>query len=71
MLAKTIILVIFLFILINLGKALFSLVRQRGQTTQMVKSLTWRIGLSIGLFILLMLGFAFGIIQPHGIVPPH
>jgi hypothetical protein len=34
-----------------------------------VKALTFRIGLSIGLFILLLLGYAAGLLQPHGLRP--
>lgn len=30
-------------------------------------SFKWRIGLSVSLFILLFIAFAFGYIQPHGI----
>jgi hypothetical protein len=33
-------------------------------------ALTWRIGLSLALFVLLMAGFYFGIIEPHGLAPP-
>jgi hypothetical protein len=32
----------------------------------MVKALTWRIGLSVGLFVLLMLAYYQGWISPHG-----
>lgn len=53
----------------SLGVALFGLVRDRGRGTRMVKALTFRIALSIGLFVLLMLGIAAGIIVPHGVTP--
>jgi len=33
----------------------------------MLKSLTWRIGLSVFIFILLLIGQATGLIQPHGL----
>jgi hypothetical protein len=33
----------------------------------MVKSLTWRIGLSVLIFILLLIGQAMGLITPHGL----
>lgn len=64
---KIIIVLLFLGILISLGRALFFLVKDTGETKKTVKSLTWRIGISIGLFILLILGVASGLIQPHGI----
>ncbi len=44
-------------------KALFT--GPRGSTAG-VKALTLRVGLSIGLFIVLMILYAFGIIQPRG-----
>jgi hypothetical protein len=31
-----------------------------------VRALTWRIGLSVALFLLLLLGWYLGLIQPHG-----
>lgn len=62
---KALIILVMLIILGCLASGLFHLVRDRGQSTRTVKALTWRIGLSLSLFILLMLGFAFGIISPH------
>jgi hypothetical protein len=35
----------------------------------MVRALTWRIGLSVALFVLLMLAWYTGLIAPHGIDP--
>ena len=37
--------------------------------TRTVKALTWRIGLSLVAFAILMIGAATGLIQPHGIMP--
>ena len=51
-----------LFIVASLGSALYYLVKDKGQSTRALKALTLRIGLSIVLFALLMLGFYFGII---------
>ncbi|HEX8987296.1 MAG TPA: twin transmembrane helix small protein [Rhodocyclaceae bacterium] len=56
-------------VLASLGVALFGLVRDKGRSTRMVKALTFRVALSIGLFILLMLGIAVGVIVPHGVGP--
>ncbi|HEX8963676.1 MAG TPA: twin transmembrane helix small protein [Rhodocyclaceae bacterium] len=53
----------------SLGVALFGLVRDKGRSTRMVKALTFRIVLSIGLFLLLMLGIVSGVIVPHGVAP--
>ena len=34
-------------------------------TDRMARALTWRIGLSVVLFLLLLAGFASGVLQPH------
>ena len=51
-----------LFIIASLGSALYYLVKDKGQSTRALKALTLRIGLSVVLFAMLMLGFYFGII---------
>ena len=51
-----------LFIIASLGSALYYLVKDKGQGTRALKALTLRIGLSVVLFAMLMLGFYFGII---------
>ncbi len=66
-LIKVIIGMFFLLILFSLGSALYFLVRDKGDSTRTVKALTWRIGLSVVLFILLMIAFALGWITPHSI----
>ncbi|MCP0914528.1 MULTISPECIES: twin transmembrane helix small protein [Legionella] len=67
MLVKAIILIVMLIILIALGSGLVFLVRDEGKTKRTVKALTWRIGLSLSLFILLFLAFVFGWITPHSL----
>jgi len=56
-------------IVASLGSALRHLVRGAGDSRRMVRALTWRIGLSVALFVLLMLAWYTGLIQPHGIDP--
>ena len=51
-----------LFIIASLGSALYYLVKDKGNSTRALKALTLRIGLSVVLFAMLMLGFYFGII---------
>ena len=65
MLAKTIIVVVMLIILVALFSSLVFLVRDKGKSERTVKALTWRIGLSLGLFIFLILAFKFHWIAPH------
>jgi hypothetical protein len=64
---KVIIVMFFLLILFSLGSALYFLVRDKGDSTRIVKALTWRIGLSVAVFVLLMIAFWFGWISPHSI----
>jgi hypothetical protein len=44
---------------------LFYLYHDRGEGERMARVLTWRIGLSITLFLLLLLGFRFGFIPGY------
>jgi len=63
------ILIVFVLVLIlgSLGMALVAMVRDRGQSERTVRALTIRIGMSIGLMILIMLGYAAGFINPNGV----
>jgi hypothetical protein len=66
MLFKLLVLVFLAIILYSLGSALFYLVRdKKSDPLRVVKALTWRIGLSLLLFFLLMIAFAKGWIAPH------
>ena len=56
-------------IVASLASALRHLVRGAGDSRRMVRALSWRIGLSIALFVLLMLAWYTGLIEPHGIDP--
>jgi len=63
-----IIIVLFLLVIVgSLASALFYLVRDKGGSTRTVKALTLRVGLSVTLFILLMLGYYFGLIPKQGL----
>jgi len=65
-----IIVVVFLFAIIgSLFSGLFFLMKDKGTSERTVKALTVRVSLSVLLFILLMIGFATGLLQPHGIMP--
>jgi cytochrome bd-type quinol oxidase subunit 2 len=56
-------------IVVSLGSALFHLSSGKGDSRKMVRALTIRVGLSVGLFLLLIGAWAMGIISPHGIQP--
>ena len=65
-----IIIVVFLFAIIgSLFSGLFFLMKDKGASERTVKALTVRVSLSVLLFILLMIGFATGLLQPHGALP--
>jgi len=54
-------------IVASLGSALFHLMNDKGDSKKMVRALTVRVGLSVGLFLLLMSAWALGFIQPLGV----
>ena len=66
---KVLIIAIFLGILISLGSALVFMIKDRGGTDSTAKALTLRIGLSVGLFVLLFILYGLGFIEPHGVRP--
>ncbi|MFI4917954.1 MAG: twin transmembrane helix small protein [Legionellales bacterium] len=51
----------------SLASGLVFLIRDTGDSNRTVKALTLRIGISLTLFIFLLLAFKFGLIKPHGI----
>ena len=65
-LIKYLIIGMLIMIIGSLGSAFWTLVRGRDPGTSMVKALTIRVGLSIALFVLLMILYALGIIHPRG-----
>lgn len=67
MLLKIVIISALLLIVGSLFSALTFLYKDKGRGERTVRALTWRIGLSLGLFVLLMTGYYFGIITPHGL----
>jgi hypothetical protein len=64
---KTVIVILLLVVLFSLFQALFFLIKDDSKSDRMLKALTWRIGLSVFIFILLLIGQAVGLIQPHGL----
>ena len=48
----------------SLGSAALFMLRDRGDSSRMVKALAWRVGLSVGLFLCLMAGYYFGLFKP-------
>ena len=67
MLFKLVIIVFLFIILYCLGSGLFYLVKDTSHSNRVAKALTWRIGLSLLLFILLFIAYGLGWIHPHQI----
>ena len=66
---KVIIVLVFIGIIASLASGLYYLVNDRGESRRTLRALTFRIGLSIGLFAFLMLLIGLGVIKPHGVYP--
>lgn len=67
MLIKYLIVAMLVLILISLGKALFHLSSRKPEDgTKMVNALAWRIGLSVALFLLIVVAYYLGWIDPAG-----
>lgn len=66
---KIIILLAFVGIVASLASGLYYLVNDKGDSRRTLRALTMRIGLSVGLFLFLMILIAFGVIEPHGVYP--
>ena len=67
MIIKIIVIAMLLLIFASLFSALVFLFKDKGRGQRTVQALTWRIGLSMTLFLLLMAGFYFGVIPPQGL----
>jgi hypothetical protein len=64
---KYLIIVMLVLIIGSLGKALYHLSASNpADSRKMVRALTWRISLSVGLFVLLMVAYYNGWITPQG-----
>ncbi len=57
----------FVAILASLGVALAALFRRGDQSGTMLKALTVRVSLSVLFFLLLLLGWYLGLLEPHGL----
>jgi hypothetical protein len=64
---KLLVILVLAAIVVSLGVALYQLATGRGNSGNMLRSLTVRIGLSVALFVLLMVAWRLGLITPHGI----
>ncbi len=63
---KLLILVVLAAIVFSLGSALWQLARGTGDSAKMLRALTWRISLSVALFVLLFIAWYAGLLKPLG-----
>ena len=67
---KYLVVAMLVLILLSLGKALVHLTSSKPEDgIKMVKALAWRIGLSVLLFVLLIVAYYSGWIDPQHVVP--
>ena len=65
MVMKILIIVFLLAIIYSLGSALIFLVRDHGEGKRTVNRLSWRIGLSLVIFLFLWIAYQLGWIEPN------
>jgi hypothetical protein len=58
---------VFVAILASLGVALVALFKRGDHSQTLLRALTIRVGLSVAFFLLLLLGWYLGILEPHGL----
>lgn len=66
MLVKVLIVLAMAAVLFSLFRSLYFLATEK-DSKRTVKNLSWRIGLSILLFVLIIVGIFTGYIEPHGL----
>jgi len=69
MLTKLIIIAFMIAILYSLASSFYFLVNDKGEGDRTVRRLSWRVGLSLLLVVLLFAGFKLGVIEPNGVNP--
>ena len=62
---RYVVILMLLAIVGSLFSAALFMLKGRGDSERMAKALSWRIGLSVALFLILMLGYFLGVFQPH------
>lgn len=67
MIIKIIVILLLITVIYCLASAVFYMLWDKGGSRSMVKALTWRISLSLILFILLIISYLMGWITPHSI----
>jgi hypothetical protein len=63
---KILVVIVLIAIIASLGRAMFAMTSGPANSKAMANALTWRIGLSVLLFLALMIGWYTQLIVPHG-----
>lgn len=69
MLTKVIVIGFLLAILYSLASSFYFLIHDKGEGDRTVRRLSWRVGLSLFLVLMLFAGFKLGWIEPRGANP--
>ncbi|NLD68423.1 MAG: twin transmembrane helix small protein [Limnobacter sp.] len=64
---KWVILIAFILIIASLSSAAFFLIRDRGRTRNMLRALSVRVGLSVALFVFILVAHQLGWIESTGV----
>lgn len=64
---KILVAIAFILILASLGSALIFLMKDKGKSNRTVQALALRVGFSVVLFVLILIAYQLGWIQPTGI----
>ena len=64
---RVLVLIVFLGIIVSLGSALVYLMRDRGNSSRIAYALPWRVGLSVALFLFVLLAHYLGWIESTGV----
>ena len=64
---KIIVAAAFILILTSLASALIFLMKDKGKSNRTVKALAFRVGFSVALFVLILIAYKLGWIEPTGI----
>jgi hypothetical protein len=64
---KLLIIAVLVVIVWNLGAGLYYMMVDKGKSNRTVRALSWRIGISVALILLVCAGIYTGWIKPHGV----
>jgi len=66
---KVLVVILLLVVVSALFSGMYYMMKDKGKSDRAVKALTWRIGISVALFAILLIGAWTGVIEPHGVYP--